>query len=427
MRRSALVVLSVLLLISCTAPTATSPSDTGPASPNPNATMSAAPSESSPSARPATPSPTSTPAMAMTPVPTATPLPTPNPTRSPSPAWTPYESPGAPEKSVVDGISWQRLGSGSLYNFDGMAAWPSHGRWLGGGVHAICPSYCVGQESWLLESPDAISWSIIGKLPVSAEGLDVYESDTMGFFAFGTLAEYGPGDHPAMWRSKDGAQWRSVSNQAAFQPGECGSSDREQISSMYETPTGLIAQGTASWFSPDGEHWTCIDLKPLDVHPLDGEYVGFRYANNGVNVLFSADGLSWKAAGSVAGDVTIQPVADGYVAVAQGDPRVGTYQSVYTSSDGNTWSDIGYPFKPAYVDSLTSDGTRAATVDESDPAIYLSPDGSQWTRYVLPTHPGGQHAGDQLDDVAQLGATVVVSASGAGDHASAALFVAQIP
>ena len=46
---------------------------------------------------------------------------------------------------------------------------------------------------------------------------------------------------------------------------------------------------------------------------------------------------------------------------------------------------------------------------------------------MLPTHSGDGFAGDELNQVQQLGNTVVVMASGAGNRSTAALFVAQIP
>jgi len=131
--------------------------------------------------------------------------------------------------------------------------------------------------------------------------------------------------------------------------------------------------------------------------------------------------------GTTPGDGTVVAVVDGFVDVPYGDPRDGTYQRVQTLSDGADWKSIGMPFKPAYVESITSDGTRAAAVDESDPAIWLTRDGSDWTRYVLPTHQGNGTAGDELDGVSFLGDTVLVSGSGAGDRSSAVLWIAQIP
>ena len=352
------------------------------------------------------------------------PVPTPIPTSvaPPSPAWTPYLSSPAPKTQVVDGVSWLRLDSDSLYNFDSFGVWPSRGRWLGVGTHSICPSFCVGQESWLLESADAVSWSILGELPPAPiEGLGVTETD-FGFFAYGTLDEYGPSDHPAMWHSMDGVHWSSLSDEPSFAPGQCGSDSREEISSMYETSSGLVAMGSATWFSADGEIWTCSDQPSLDVRTLGTGFVGFEYGTDGVTIWLSDDGINWRKTGVINGFVDVEPVSNGFVAVTQGDPRDGTFQPVYTSPDGKTWTELRYPFRPAYVESLTSDGTRAAAVDESDPAIWLSaPDGSHWKRYELPTQPG-----EDLNGVVQDERTVIVSGNAAG-RASTVLWVAQIP
>lgn len=361
-------------------------------------------------------------------VPTQTQSPTPTydltlPTLAP---WTPYLVPATPEVTDVDGVRWQRVGADALFGFDGMVAWPSNGRWLGAGGHAICPSYCVGEDSWLLESTDAISWSILGKLPSTPEGLGVSET-RLGFFAYGTLDGYEPGDHPAMFRSNDGANWNSLSDEPAFAPGKCGSDSRETITSIYETASGLVAEGSSTWFSADGTSWQCLDQPPVFLLRSSPQYVGVRYTDSNDTLWTSDNGLDWTASGRAPRDGTVVAVRHGYVDVPYGDPRVGTYQRVQTSSDGAKWIDAGMPFKPAYVESITSDGNRAAAVDESDPAIWLTPNGSDWTRYVLPVHSGNGYEGDELNSVAFLGDSVLVSGSGAGNRSSAVLWIAHIP
>jgi len=287
-------------------------------------------------------------------------------------------------------------------------------------------------DGWLLESDDAISWSILGQLPPSpAALLDITETE-LGLFAVGTLDDVDSGDHAGIWRSIDGATWTSLSDQRVLQPGQCQTGhrydERTEIRLLYETPSGLVATGTGSWFSTDGDHWTCAEHVPAEVEAVANGFVGFDFSTNGTTLWSSHDGVNWTQTGSINGSVSVATVRDGLVAVTQGDPRIGTYQPVYTSPDGKAWSDIGFPFKPAYVSTITSSGQRAAAVDQSDPAIWLSSDdGNDWKSYALPTHPGDGFAGDELNQVEQLGNTVVVMASGAGNRSTAAVFVAQIP
>ena len=332
-----------------------------------------------------------------------------------------------PEVTDIDGVRWQRLGSESLFDFDGLGVWPSNGRWLGVGGHSICPSYCIGEDSWLLESPDAVSWSILGQLPVTPEGLTVSET-SMGYFAYGTLDGYEHGDHPAMFRSSDGANWTALSDQTSFAPDNCGGDDRETIGNVYETPTALVAVGSATWFSADGDHWQCQDQLPVSILSAGNGYIGVRYGDSHETLLSSTDGTDWAKLGTGPGDGTIVAVSGGFVDVPYGDARYPTYQQVHTSTNGAAWHDAGMPFQPSYVASTTSDGNRAAAVDQDDRGIWLSSqDGSQWTRYPLPTHPANGHPADSLTDVQQLGQTVVVSGSSAGDRSSAVLWVSQIP
>jgi hypothetical protein len=319
------------------------------------------------------------------------------------------------------------LGGDELFGFDGMGVWPSNGRWLGQGGHGICPSYCIGEDSWLLASPDAISWSILGELPSTPEGLAVSET-SMGFFAYGTLDGYEPGDHPAMFRSSDGANWTSLSDQPAFAPGKCGTDDRETIGNVYETPSGLVAVGSATWFSPDGETWKCTGQDPLALLTVQSGYVGQSYRSANETLWSSDNGVDWAKLGTVPGDGTIVAVDGGFLEVPYGDARDPTFQQIQTSTDGRQWTAAGVPFKPGYVETITSNGSRAAAVDEDAPAIWLSsPDGSVWTRYLLPTHAPNGFAGDEVNGVEQLGDTVVVAGSGAGNRSSAVLWIAQIP
>jgi hypothetical protein len=429
MPRFPLIFLAALSAVSCTA---NPPTPTHPVGPSSSvAAEQSAPLPTASSARPtarrsSSASAQSTPA-------TPTPSTTTTPVSSPTPGWTPYGSPAPPEKTVLDGTTWLRLGAESLYNFDSFGAWPSRGHWLGSGSHTNCTSNCVSQDdSWLLESRDAISWSILGQLPPSPAAISDITETELGLFAVGTLDDADSGDHAGIWRSIDGATWTSLSDQQVFQPGQCLTGhpydDRTEITLLYQTPSGLVATGTGTWFSTDGDHWTCAEHVPAEVEVVADEFVGFDFRTNGTTVWSSHDAVHWTQTGSINGSVSVETVRDGLVAVTQGDPRMGTYQPVYTSPDGKAWSDIGFPFKPAYVSTITSSGERAAAVDQSDPAIWLSSDdGHDWKSYALPTHRGDGFAGDELNQVEQLGNTVVVMASGAGNRSTAALFVAQIP
>jgi hypothetical protein len=334
---------------------------------------------------------------------------------------------------VADGISWQRLGSDSLFGFDSFNAWPSRQHWLGIGTHYTCSANCPPDsgDPYLLESPDALHWNLIRPLPNGpGETISGVFETTLGLFGVGAIGDDDQTARPALWRSADGGEWQLISDDPVFDLGACGAAQYGTIQNVYETDSGVIAQGSGDWLSSDGTHWQCIDPLPSTVVPFRGAFAGLD-SNDGVYQLWlSADGINWGKTSTIDAQISLDllPVAEGLVAVPGGDPRLGTYQSVYTSTNGIDWHDAGHPFKPAYVWDVTSDGTRATAVDQSDPAIWLSsPDGADWTRYIVPSREGDGSGVDDLNSVAQLGGTVVVTAYGLGTNNGPALYVAQLP
>jgi hypothetical protein len=309
-----------------------------------------------------------------------------------------------------------------------MSVWPSRGRYLGIGIHSICPSFCTGADDYLLSSPDATDWIVVGQLPPAPAGIfGVYETD-LGFFAVGQTDFWNNGKHAGMWHSSDGTEWTSLSDEPAFQPGGCGSEDVGSIDSVYQTALGLLAFGIGEWLSADGALWMCTDSRPVGgVQRVDDGFVGVRYENKEVGVWRSQDGIKWTRSGAIDGSFDIVPVESGFVAVEEGDPRLGRFQSVKTSADGESWEEDAHPFQPAYVYGLKSNGTTAVAVDQSDPAIWLSsPDGSDWTRYAVPTDSGG--TGEyELEDVTLFGGTLIVTLGRAEGGAGPAFLMAQIP
>ena len=387
-----------------------------PSTVSPTATADAAPISSN------QPNPEPTATLLSTPIPALS-----TPTTSATPAWTPYQSLSDLDVTVVDGTSWTRVDAGSLFNLDLVVSlWPSDGRILAVARHGNCPSYCVSEDDYLLSSPDGITWSLIGQLPPNpSEITSVFESRDFGFFAVGTLDGYGAGDHAGIWRSSDGSNWTSLSDQAVFARGHCGSTTRGEIYRVLATPSGLVAEGTGTWFSADGQHWQCVDQPNIGAQELaNGSYAGISYNDGTATVWTSDDGLHWSKSSTISGYLEFASVAGAMVGVTDGDPKFPGDQKLFVSPDYATWQDRGNPFGNTDVAGLVSDGVRAAIVEEGEPgAIWVSSrDGLTWIRHALPRHPG-----DTAQDVALFGDSVIVSGWAGNDPVTAAVWVADVP
>jgi hypothetical protein len=314
---------------------------------------------------------------------------------------------------------------------------PSGGQLLAIGAVSYCPTYCVSSDSYLLTSPDGISWSVLGQLPGEPNAIStVYESD-FGYFAGGTIGQGGGIGPAGIWRSIDGANW-SLADQDTPQPSVCAPTKRDEIMEFYSTDKGLVASGTASWLSIDGKHWRCVsDQLQFNVVGGDSEFVAAGEdgtAPGDPDAIFqtlwsSNDGVHWSLSTTVPDDVDVAAVDRGFFALTEGYPMNAADGLLFTSADGKIWIERAYPFGSHVVEGLVSDRKRAAAVEEEDTglgasapgALWISSsDGTAWTSYQLPKGDG-----DEVDgEVALFGDTVVVSGSGSNGDV---LWVAQIP
>ena len=248
-----------------------------------------------------------------------------------------------------------------------------------GGLVAIGYVY----PGWLTiawSSPDGETWSL-HDLP----GPDFTFPVAMAVGADGTIVAVGrSGDHPASWRSKDGAEWTAVTVPTR---GPGGAAAAERMTAIVATSDGYLAGGSVGpelgarrarfWHSSDGWSWT----------PVPDEAAAFADAEVRSIVRFGS----------------------GFVAVGfLGTGEMPTGSVAWTSPDGVRWRRIDAPdLRTGRAVALTvaSSGGLVAVgsdLDIHEALVWTSADGSAWTR--APGEPSRQYSGKiRMNDVTVVG------------------------
>lgn len=222
---------------------------------------------------------------------------------------------------------------------------------------------------------------------------------------------------PAVWTSSDAATWRRLD---AVTSGlhETGN---QAMRTVIEAPPGLVAVGhdnstgsidAAVWTSADGTTWVRQtssffggrghdDMVGMATFGEELVVVGFETTDTGdrdAAVWLESGGL-WNRIedGSLGGDGNQQMTAvlaagPGLVAVGFDDSRGDEDAAVWTSIDGRNWERVptGATFDEPGVQimwaltqvgsALVAGGSSDTPARDTDGAVWLSADGTSWTR-----------------------------------------------
>ena len=280
--------------------------------------------------------------------------------------------------------------SADLSRSDGSQEMNSVVRWDGGFVAVGGDGGEVGRDAAVWVSADGLMWSrVVDPDGLNADGWQTMNAVTTGgpgLVAVGTSAPGLHKDDAAVWTSTDGLRWARAPDDS----GDLSGAGDHLMADVVAGGPGLVAVGSvgsvdtgvaAVWTSRDGLAWT-------------------RVAHS--DEVFGGDRWQFMAS------VTVSDL--GLVAVG-GDSSGGDLDAaVWTSPDGLAWSRV-----------VDTDGMLAGSGDQAmasvtagdrglvvvgrekpgsdfDGVVWLSPDGSSWTRIDTGDTFGGP--GDQA--VAQV-------------------------
>jgi hypothetical protein len=272
----------------------------------------------------------------------------------------------------------------------------------------------VGREAAAWRTPDGVVWSpavVAGsggeaagggadRPPELAERMTAIVATPLGLVAGGSVGPELGARRARLWRSTDGAAWRPVADEDAFDGGE--------IRALATLPTGLVAlgrlgtgqrsTGSVAWRSTDAGSWTRIDDPALAgglvaaVAVTDGRLlaVGSDLDEREAVAWSSSDGTTWARAPSEAARLHVGEkirMTD-VVSTPAGFVAVGNYVGVqfgtgtsWLSRDGVSWSQA--PDQPtlgqAEPEAVVTWGQRLVIVgsrgapDNYIPSIWISP------------------------------------------------------
>jgi hypothetical protein len=246
----------------------------------------------------------------------------------------------------------------------------------------------------------------------------------------GPSASVGPSSPPASSSgapssSNAGRDWAALPNNSALEAAFIGSLTAAGPGLLFAS--GYVSRGEglvdgAIWASRDGRAWTRLtDRKGFEdaavgeiTRGSDGTFLAVGstcyYECAGVRMWQSADGAAWSAVAHDLPDssfVTVIPGGPRWIAVGEMGLPDGTL-AAWASPDDKTWLQAtGMGAQPGVIRGLvaTADGFLAAGSVfpdvRSEPAVWTSPDGAEWTRLPLADGPQGLgiDALTQLDGV----------------------------
>jgi len=182
-----------------------------------------------------------------------------------------------------------------------------------------------------------------------------------GFLAVGEVTSFPDLETAAtVWRSADGLSWTRFPADAALFDGN------RSLVSVAEHDGALVAVGSADgstvavWTSDDGSAWERVPHQDV---------FGGRWDHRAMNSV-AASGTGWVAVGEMRGN-TVEAAA-------------------WVSPDGATWSEAAVDSKWAWEsamvdvgrwgDGFVAVGWVRTSGGETDAAVWVSPDGSAWSR-----------------------------------------------
>jgi hypothetical protein len=272
-----------------------------------------------------------------------------------------------------DGLTWTRIPHDeAVFGGDGYQAMTSV---VAAGPGLVAVGYDSSGGDWdaaVWTSPDGVTWT---RVPHDETVFGGDNSQVMvsvvavgsGLVAVGNDRSGGGWD-AAVWTSPDGVTWTRVPHDEAI----FGGNNDEQMVSVVAAGPGLVAIGidgpgdewdAAVWTSPDGLTWTRV---PHDEAVFGGD-------ND--QVMFS-----------------VVAVGSGLVPVGYDSSGNEEDAAVWTSPDGVTWARVPHDEaifggnNDQQMGSVVAVGSGLVAVgshrtgDDSDAAVWTSPDGLTWVR-----------------------------------------------
>jgi hypothetical protein len=265
-------------------------------------------------------------------------------------------------------------------------------------------------------SPDGVAWTRVPHDEAVFGGPDYQEMQGVvvlgsNIIAVGVDASGGDAD-AAVWTSSDGVNWnRVVAGESALGgPGgqamlRVAAGGPGLVAVGFDDATGEFDWDAAVWTSPDGVTWTRV--------PHD-------------EALFGGD-RNQVMLGVVTADV-------GLVAIGWDRSGEDVDAAVWTSPDGLTWTRVphdeavfGGPRNQRMVGVVGGDAGVVVvgfdeSGDDSDAAVWTSPDGVTWVRVVNPEAVLGGAGNQRMSGVVAAGGGLVAVGSddSAGDSDAAA-------
>jgi hypothetical protein len=176
----------------------------------------------------------------------------------------------------------------------------------------------------------------------------------------------------SVWSSPDGLDWKQVAERTPFGARGYG----EVI--VFQDKIWQLGSGQDVWNTVDGIHWTCVTENAA-------------YGNRTASAVAVFDGKLWLMGGKTPGANT--PPEKGYATVT-------THNDVWSSSDGETWTQVveHAPWSPrqwfvakVYRDKLWIVGGHDNVNSANLGDVWHTADGKEWHPFVSATTFSARH------------------------------------
>ena len=209
-----------------------------------------------------------------------------------------------------------------------------------------------------------------------------------------------------VWSSSDGHAWAQEADPAELTA--TGPKGKPVVAdAVRDGQGGIVAVGKVTGTSGDspaiwrltGDAWTAATITGAAPTALSsvaahrGSYVAAAGADGGARLLFSDDGMTWIEAaipGATGYTLSVTSWSGGFVASGF-DPAGSGMVSVWTSSDGLTWtgkSDWKLPAKSGLIYGAGNGLVMTSTSVTSETSWWWSADGKSWLDSRLTTTGG---------------------------------------